>query len=696
MSIKYQTILVITLLLTGCGPSTPANTPTPSATPSPVSTSTPTATFTPSSTPTLIPPIIPGTALPDSKTITLGNVGEMTELAHWGSEALYANDIIYSPDGKTFVAATAFGIHFYDAETFETTNFIQTESAVARIDYAPDGSSLSVGLYNGVILVVNVIDEIVKWKFDQGKDINYVNEVIYSPDGKYLAGRVWDSVYLWQVDSGVLNAILYISPSPYDHSMAFSPDSTLLAIGTRWNGVELFHVSNRAGEHLDESEFVGSGGKCQACFYDEVYFSLDGNSILTFGGRETAIWNIPEKKITYQKEYDSFQRIAFSISRETVAVVPYSRKETVQLWDNANDKMTKSLEGHTNSINNLAFSPDGGTLATSSFDGTIRFWQISNGELVHTLGNNTSPSITAMAFSPNNQYLAVGTANGTLKLLDIDNGEPLWSIPIGNGGPLRVGVDPFAWISRPYFDVVWSVEFSPYDSTLVTGSESGAVRVWSVSDGKKEYEPQVPNQKLAGVWSVAFSPDGDSILWGERLLGIPQGDVLLRKQGQPIVKFQSHEEAVNSVAFSPDGLMFASGAGDQTVKLWQLDTKKIVQNLSADEVVFCIAISPDGKLIAAGLEDGKIKVWQVLDGKLLYTLSNGNSIVFDVAFSPDGNFLTAGSAEPTVKLWNVTDGSLAITLNIPKDLVRNVDFSPDGRLLATGSYNGVVRIWGIR
>jgi WD40 repeat protein len=161
--------------------------------------------------------------------------------------------------------------------------------------------------------------------------------------------------------------------------------------------------------------------------------------------------------------------------------------------------------------------------------------------------------------------------------------------------------------------------------------------------------------------------------------------------------FREHSDFVHAVAFSPDGQTLASGSKDNTIKLLNPRTGKLLKTLSgASSEVWSVAISPDGRLLASGhWQDKTIKLWDLRTGKLLRTIKGHSGEVRSVAFNPDSQILASGSHDRTIKLWRVSTGKLLHTFDGHTDHVGSVAFSPDGKTLASASDDKTIKLWSL-
>ncbi|WP_406270826.1 caspase family protein [Streptomyces sp. NBC_00191] len=196
------------------------------------------------------------------------------------------------------------------------------------------------------------------------------------------------------------------------------------------------------------------------------------------------------------------------------------------------------------------------------------------------------------------------------------------------------------------------------------------------------------------VFSVAFSPDGKLLASSSNDNTVRLWDVATRKQlGNPLT---GHTDSARSVAFSPDGKLLASSSDDKTVRLWDVATRKQLGNPLTGHTgsAWSVAFSPDGKLLASGSADETVRLWDVATRKQLERDFNDYShAVAPIAFSPGRKLLASGNNQGKVRLWDVATYELVGTLACDTGTVWSVAFSPDGKLLASGG--ATARLWDV-
>ncbi|KAG9392507.1 WD domain G-beta repeat [Carpediemonas membranifera] len=294
--------------------------------------------------------------------------------------------------------------------------------------------------------------------------------------------------------------------------------------------------------------------------------------------------------------------------------------KTLKLWDLLSSDCIKTFVGHLKAVLSCSFSPDGRLLASGSIDNTARLWEISTGRCIRVMEGHSS-SVWGVAFSPDGSIIASCSGDRTVRLWRASTGESLRTL-------------------EGHAKQVLSLAFSP-NNVLASGSEDFTVRLWDTITGG----------------CLAVIPD----------------------------------QLVFSVAFSPDGGMLASGSFDsegQAVKLWTVgDLHAVAQTrtIQSKRVMHCVAFSPDGCTLATGSDDCTVRLWDAATGVCTHTLRGHADGVLAVAFSPDGNYLVSCSADFTVRRWDLTSVDLAdMFMPAPPPLpVLAALVSPDGRTLAT-------------
>jgi glucose repression regulatory protein TUP1 len=120
--------------------------------------------------------------------------------------------------------------------------------------------------------------------------------------------------------------------------------------------------------------------------------------------------------------------------------------------------------------------------------------------------------------------------------------------------------------------------------------------------------------------------------------------------------FSGHEQDIYSLDFSRNGRHIASGSGDRTVRLWDVEASQNILTVSIEDGVTTVAISPDGRYLAAGSLDKSVRVWDTSSGAVVERLDGPDGhrdSVYSVAFAPNGRDLVSGSLDKTIKLWEL-------------------------------------------
>ncbi len=563
--------------------------------------------------------------------------------------------------------------------------------------------------------------------------------VVFSPDGQHLAVASGIGIWLYEVATSRELALLPTASSVL--SVVFSPEGTLLASGLDNGRVELWEVETG-------TKVTTLPGYSRIT---SVVFSPDGTTLASGSWDQIIkLWDVAKREEVGSWEVarkdNLVDAISVSFSPDGTLLASGFQDGTVRLWNVATQKQVATLEGHTDWIKSVSFSPDGTTLASAGgYDETVQLWDVATRRTIATL--KQGGTVRSVSFSPDGTILAAGTIgevtlwdvatrrtiatlehqgsvfsasfspDGTTLAAGASDGVALWDIEMGSKAIFSehmtfdsMAFSPdfttFASASRDYgapvvlWDVatgrtiaildtdrndrVRSVSFST-DGTMLASGSIFKVTLWDVATRRTIVT--LKDVHRSEVSSVSFSPDGTILATGASSEVI-LWDVATRRH---IATFE-HRDRVSSVSFSTDGTLLAAGTNDE-VTLWDVATRTNIATLKAHRGSV-ISFSPDWTILAAGTI-GEVTLWDVATRRTIATLRFGpRSSVTSLSFSPDGTTLAAG-ASGRVLLWDIATRTNIATLKVHTSWVKSVAFSLDGATFASGSEDGTVLMWDI-
>ncbi|HVM28584.1 MAG TPA: helix-turn-helix domain-containing protein [Mycobacteriales bacterium] len=495
----------------------------------------------------------------------------------------------------------------------------------------------------------------------------------FSPDGDVLvAAGGGQEVLRWQVgDDGALEPLPPLTgPEGTVYATAFAPDGRLAAStsdGRLWlwpaaapaaptavDGVPVT-LSDAALQGL---AFSPDGGQLAAAAADGVVHVVD----VTAEPRVLPNTSTPADA--------PLLGVAFAPDG---ALYAGGRDRTVHRFA-VGEQVTPAgapLEGPDNWVNGVAVSPDGGTLAGASSDGSTWLWDTATGQVV---GRLAQPGpVTAVRWAGDDRLVTAGT-DGTVRL---------WTFPTPSVG--GAGASQF------------SASYSPDGRWLATAGSDG-LRLLPVRDGlptasRPVVVPSPDGSKLSGT--SAFSPDGRLVAAGGAAGAVHLVDVT-GPAPQVVASMQGSTELVEQVAFSPDGRLLAAGGDDNAVQLYDVAERRLLATVTGPEsYVYTVAFSPDSRTLAVGSVDTTVRLYDVTSPEgpraIGEPIRDAASYVYNVQFSPDGRLLAAGGDDKRIRLYDVGDLERPRMLGEPVEaasLVMSTAFRPDGRRLAVAVGDG--------
>ena len=405
---------------------------------------------------------------------------------------------------------------------------------------------------------------------------------------------------------------------------------------------------------------------------NEISYSPDGTRLAVAGSIGVWIYDArtEEAVALFTGHTDIVSSATFSPDGGTLASGSWDN--TVRLRDARTGETKKTLLGHSDRVVSIAYSPDGGTIASGSWDNSVRLWDARTGQLKTILGH--THWVHTVAYSPGGGAIAAGAQNGSVHIWDAASGEAIAEF-LG------------------HTEAVDSVAYSPDGSVIASGARDGEIRLWDVPTGESI---AALAEHTGAVNSVTFSPDGSLLASGGEDSSVRLWNVTAR---EAVAALTEHGSSLRSVAYSPDGARIVSASDDGAIHVWDVDSRETVSAIAGHGATAqAVAYSTDGKLLAIGSDVGVIRLWDIERRYLKAVLTGHTDQIRSVAFSPDGSTLvSAGGRDLTVRLWDVATGQSLAVLRGHTGGVLFVAFSPDGDTLASaGGYrDNTIRLWDV-
>jgi WD40 repeat protein len=419
---------------------------------------------------------------------------------------------------------------------------------------------------------------------------------------------------------------------------------------------------------------------------EALSFDREGKRLLIGGPKGLRLWDSATDQIDAVRQDQNFVGvIALRADGTLVQLAPSppgpdqktGRGFPLRLW-NASTKQvernfTHSIEGASISVDAVAISTDavrvGAAVGLPEGKRLLIIWDTVSGAVLRTIPY----AAVDLAFSPDSRLLSAWDDAGHIGL---------WSLPDGNlVATLTAGTNPVRAVS--FGPNHWRQADSPAAMSqwlLAAGEVGGTVRIW---DLQLKIPRVVCQASRYDISTVAFSPDGLILASGGReqvkLWDVATGQFLLDLGSR---------DWTTALAFSPDGTKLAVGRGDVFrpggVDLWTLETKRGLRPLRGlTAPVEKVVLSRDGSLIAGLSQDWRIAIWDRASGQLRRILNAPRGIFTDnssLAFSPDGHRI-AFSAGHQARLWDIETGKELGSWSLPEGLVDNLAFFSADHLL---------------
>lgn len=594
------------------------------------------------------------------------------------------------------------------------TVFTEPLETIVAATLSPDGQYMALGSFTGQVRVRRVLDGKPLWTGQSGTRMAWA--LAFSNDATLLAsGDYQGRVRLWSAAVGEC-VKTFEGHDKWVRTVAFSPDGGLLASGGDDETVRIWDVTQQGPDGACRHVLRGHTGLVWS-----LAFSPDGGSLISGSSDGTVcLWDVHSGRCVRVLQTHAFgiYSVAFhpsgaicasgsedglitvwdaqngcclgvvarqgtgpasiAFNPEGTLLVSGSNEGMVEVWEVSGEqdiRSVKALLGHSRLVNSVSFAT-GGLLATSSYGGQAKLWEVESGRRLRTIEGH-STLITSIAFSPDGSLLAQGDDNGHVYVWDVRSGQRLVAVE-GHPGP------------------VWAVAFSPDGERVISGGDDTEVKVWQARTGR--CLTAFPGHATV-VWSVAVSPDGTWVATGGADRVVKLWRLGGEAQERPSKTLHGSSHWIWSLAFAPEGTLLASGHTYGGVELWEVESEQRVQSMQhGDEPIGALCFSKDGNMLLTSSNQSVLKRWSVESGECLTTVpaDNFGNWIKAVTIDPAGTLLISGGDNQRLLLWQIApeDAGYPVASYVGHSgAVWAVALSADGTTLASSDDKGMTILW---
>lgn len=566
----------------------------------------------------------------------------------------------YSPDGsRVFTAAGRGTVKMWDAVSHD----LLAEMAEPRYRIA----ALAVNVDGSVVGVATTGEAPLIWRTESNEVVELEGHTalirsisIDAAGNRMITGSEDRTAIIWDIQTATPAATLEGHNGAVQF-VRFFPAGDRVVTGTPYGENRLWSLADVQAPVLEETAITGIDPR----------ISPNGRYVATRDGTAAHIWSGTDGAPVYSVDghVDSITDLAFTNDSE--GLLTSSLDSTISLWNVVSGERLATFR-HDDAVTHVAVQPLGNRFAAVSADAAVRLWSLDN-QYVSTTRAGHSDVVTSIVFHPDgSQFLTAGN-DGTFKEWSGARAYASAVVAYGPTGNHALAV-------------------SPGDTQIAVIRQDDGVSV--VDRDTREITARFEAATVVGQAGLAFSPDGARIVaTADRFTPI----VWNLADGAMVSTFTGHAGAVSSVAFNQDGSSVISGSWDNTARIWESGSGEETLVLSGHEgTVNSAQFHPNGALAVTASDDGTAILWRLPEGAEERRITDDGSPIHVAGFSPDGSSVVLASSSGRATLWDLDGSGPRIVFEGHTNSVRDATFNNDGTRLVTASVDGSIAVWDTR
>jgi WD40 repeat protein len=540
------------------------------------------------------------------------------------------------------------------------------------------------------------------WEVLSGKELfstpardYFLASVGISPDEKFFAASGYEDeavIYDFNTHQPVKKIEVNSDKgTKYGTNLLFSPDGKWLAIGEDNRVATLYNTTNWDKVHtLGESE--GSCGGCPTW----VQFSANNESVFKASNKgPVRQYSLSDGKImrTFSENVEDIG--GFTLSPDNKALCVVEKNGRIISWETATGKETIGKAGQfEDEVNDATFTRDGKFLLLACDGNVVRKYNMATGKIEGELSGILShPDKGGIHYDINSYWESHIAKYLRYKnnLLLTDGGKSLTKGKFGTSvkrWDIATGKTLLEYNFHKQAVICQTV--SRDGKILVTGGGDGRIAFWNLETADTIHTIEAHREV---IFDVQFNRD-------ETLLVSSSWDGTVRlwdtKTGRSRGRLDLENASAYSVAFSNNGLYLFTAQLDESLRMWEPDTKKIVREfIGHTGIISSISVDLTGtRLLSAGW-DGTIRLWDISTGLMVQKFSGHTGAVYAAMFSPDGQHIYSAGADRVIRVWSVQTGQVVKTFAGHLADVTCLRITDDNKLLVSHGVDGVTKFWDL-
>jgi WD40 repeat protein len=596
--------------------------------------------------------------------ITPENAQQLKSIKRFGMGMV--RQLQWSADGKLLAICSSAGIWLYLTDKLDGEPRLLQDSAECRkLAISADGLTLASfgNIDDAKVQVWDMATGVLKielqWQDDQP---GWPYSIAFSPDSSLLAFGGLSGVQIWDFKTQTQRNF---STDPYGHpavTLTFNTSGTLLATAGPY-GIDIWDV--KTGERTE----------LQGASLEDIKFSADGKYLVATNGNNARLWNVANREqraVLFNNDYV----YSAQFSADGKRVITGNANSIIE-WDAFRYVKLSNIQNPFAPVKNVVLNSDG-SLAAAIDDRDVRVfvWETKTGKLRAELTAFTR-EMRAAKFDSTGRGLVFSGNNGVW-LWDRQSDHLVTLLVDSHRNYLTAG---FLDEDRKIYVTDRTPDFIMWDAQSRQEISTGEIGPYG--DRK------------------AISPNGKTLAIGRPNASIVLVDI---QTGQIQRTLKGHTEMIRYLVFSSDGKLLASCANDSSLRVWDTTTGTEQVKIVDSEHLFLadvIAFNPGSTEIASSTGGlGSINFWNTKTGKRIRSVSQptANRLrpgIASLVYNATGTLLASSGFDGVVYIWDTQTRTVIARLPGHLDAIYSLDFSPDGKLLASASEDGTVRVWGI-